>query len=154
MRFNCLQILFNISYIFILIFLWIKYISYNLVEFVYCSCSFLQIKYIQWFRSLIWVHVLFLRQGEGRYQKCDLCIKSDTMNCMYIFSLNIKNMEKWVYEMSISLKYNPSFLSYYISSVLFLFNSTVPTPFNVQISSYFSILILTYYNKNIFVLKS
>lgn len=128
MRFNCLQILFNISYIFILIFLWIKYISYNLVEFVYCSCSFLQIKYIQWFRSLIWVHVLFLRQGEGRYQKCDLCIKSDTMNCMYIFSLNIKNMEKWVYEMSISLKYNPSFLSYYISSVLFLFNSTVPTP--------------------------
>lgn len=154
MRFNCLQILFNISYIFILIFLWIKYISYNLVEFVYCSCSFLQIKYIQWFWSLIWVHVLFLRQGEGRYQKCDLCIKSDTMNCMYIFSLNIKNMEKWVYEMSISLKYNPSFLSYYISSVLFLFNSTVPTPFNVQISSYFSILILTYYNKNIFVLKS
>lgn len=128
MRFNCLQILFNISYIFILIFLWIKYISYNLVEFVYCSCSFLQIKYIQWFRSLIWVHVLFLRQGEGRYQKCDLCIKSDTMNCMYIFSLNIKNMEKWVYEMSISLKYNPSFLSYYISSDLFLFNSTVPTP--------------------------
>lgn len=128
MRFNCLQILFNISYIFILIFLWIKYISYNLVEFVYCSCSFLQIKYIQWFRSLIWVHVLFLRQGEGRYQKCDLCIKSDTMNCMYIFSLNIKNMEKWVFEMSISLKYNPSFLSYYISSVLFLFNSTVPTP--------------------------
>lgn len=151
MRFNCLQILFNISYIFILIFLWIKYISYNLVEFVYCSCSFLQIKYIQWFRSLIWVHVLFLRQGEGRYQKYDLCIKSDTMNCMYIFSLNIKNMEKWVYEMSISLKYNPSFLSYYISSDLFLFNST---PFNVQISSYFSILILTYYNKNIFVLKS
>lgn len=128
MRFNCLQILFNISYIFILIFLWIKYISYNLVEFVYCSCSFLQIKYIQWYWSLIWVHVLFLRQGEGRYQKCDLCIKSDTMNCMYIFSLNIKNMEKWVYEMSISLKYNPSFLSYYISSVLFLFNSTVPTP--------------------------
>lgn len=128
MRFNCLQILFNISYIFILIFLWIKYISYNLVEFVYCSCSFLQIKYIQWFWSLIWVHVLFLRQGEGRYQKCDLCIKSDTMNCMYIFSLNIKNMEKWVYEMSISLKYNPSFLSYYISSDLFLFNSTVPTP--------------------------
>lgn len=154
MRFNCLQILFNISYIFILIFLWIKYISYNLVEFVYCSCSFLQIKYIQWFRSLIWVHVLFLRQGEGRYQKCDLCIKSDTMNCMYIFSLNIKNMEKWVYEMSTSLKYNPSFLSYYISSDLFLFNSTVPTPFNIQISSYFSILILTYYNKNIFVLKS
>lgn len=154
MRFNCLQILFNISYIFILIFLWIKYISYSLVEFVYCSCSFLQTKYIQWFRSLIWVHVLFLRQGEGRYQKCDLCIKSDTMNCMYIFSLNIKNMEKWVYEMSISLKYNPSFLSYYISSVLFLFNSTVPTPFNVQISSYFSKLILTYYNKNIFVLKS
>lgn len=154
MRFNCLQILFNISYIFILIFLWIKYISYNLVEFVYCSCSFLQIKYIQWFWSLIWVHVLFLRQGEGRYQKCDLCIKSDTMNCMYIFSLNIKNMEKWVYEMSISLKYNPSFLSYYISSDLFLFNSTVPTPFNIQISSYFSILILTYYNKNIFVLKS
>lgn len=128
MRFNCLQILFNISYIFILIFLWIKYISYNLVEFVYCSCSFLQIKYIQWYWSLIWVHVLFLRQGEGRYQKCDLCIKSDTMNCMYIFSLNIKNMEKWVYEMSISLKYNPSFLSYYISSDLFLFNSTVPTP--------------------------
>lgn len=128
MRFNCLQILFNISYIFILIFLWIKYISYNLVEFVYCSCSFLQIKYIQWFRSLIWVHVLFLRQGEGRYQKCDLCIKSDTMNCMYIFSLNIKNMEKWVFEMSISLKYNPSFLSYYISSGLFPFNSTVPTP--------------------------
>lgn len=112
MRFNCLQILFNISYIFILIFLWIKYISYNLVEFVYCSCSFLQIKYIQWFRSLIWVHVLFLRQGEGRYQKCDLCIKSDTMNCMYIFSLNIKNMEKWVYEMSISLKYNPSPITY------------------------------------------
>lgn len=128
MRFNCLQILFNISYIFILILLWIKYISYNLVEFVYCSCSFLQIKYIQWFWSLIWVHVLFLRQGEGRYQKCDLCIKSDTVNCMYIFSLNIKNMEKWVYEMRISLKYNPSFLSYYISSVLFLFNSTVPTP--------------------------
>lgn len=128
MRFNCLQILFNISYIFILIFLWIKYISYNLVEFVYCSCSFLQIKYIQWFWSLIWVHVLFLRQGEGRYQKCDLCIKSDTMNCMYIFSLDIKNMEKWVYEMSISLKYNLSFLSYYISSDLFLFNSTVPTP--------------------------
>lgn len=128
MRFNCLQILFNISYIFILIFLWIKYISYNLVEFVYCSCSFLQIKYIQWFWSLIWVHVLFLRQGEGRYQKCDVCIKSDTMNCMYIFSLNIKNMEKWVYEMSISLKYNPSFLSYYISSDFFLFNSTVPTP--------------------------
>lgn len=154
MRFNCLQILFNISYIFILIFLWIKYISYNLVEFVYCSCSFLQIKYIQWFLSLIWVHVLFLRQGEGRYQKYDLCIKSDTMNCMYIFSLNIKNMEKWVYEMSTSLKYNPSFLSYYISSDLFLFNSTVPTPFNIQISSYFSILILTYYNKNIFVLKS
>lgn len=120
MRFNCLQILFNISYIFISIFLWIKYISYNLVEFVYCSCSFLQIKYIQWYWSLIWVHVLFLRQGEGRYQKYDLCIKSDTMNCMYIFSLNIKNMEKWVYEMRISLKYNPSFL-YPITYLQFYF---------------------------------
>lgn len=144
MRFNCLQILFNISYIFILIFLWIKYISYNLVEFVYCSCSFLQIKYIQWFRSLIWVHVLFLRQGEGRYQKCDLCIKSDTMNCMYIFSLNIKNMEKWVYEMSISLKYNPSFLSYYISSDLFLFNSTVPTPLPLLMYKYRLIFLYLY----------
>lgn len=124
MRFNCLQILFNISYIFILIFLWIKYISYNLVEFVYCSWSFLQIKYIQWFRSLIWVHVLFLRQGEGRYQKCDLCIKSDTMNCMYIFSLNIKKTwrnecMKWVFLWNTTLPFYPiTYLKIYFSLIL------------------------------------
>lgn len=121
MRFNCLQILFNISYIFILIFLWIKYISYNLVEFVYCSCSFLQIKYIQWFRSLIWVHVLFLRQGEVPKIWFVYQIRHNELY-VYIFVKYKKHGEmsmKWVFLWNTTLPFYPiTYLQFYFCLIL------------------------------------